>query len=175
MFLLEGKWEAEPSDRAARIRRKLRSAYPWLSKASPSPYPLDRIRLRRQMSKEFKQLLKWREADGSRGDEEMGECVCVCGPFWGGKGNTEIRFLGVLFVHSHRATDGVGLPVVPFDPCFGEGSPTRLQKTGYPYSNLSTGEPSGVCLFYVERTDLGIKLMKVLCLRIFCKICRWNF
>ena len=32
-------------------------------------------------------------------------------------------------------------PVVPFDPFLGEGSPTKLQKKGYPYSILSTGGP----------------------------------
>ena len=38
----------------------------------------------------------------------------------------------------------LGPPVVPFYPCLGEGSPTKIDygKKEYPYSNLSTGGPS---------------------------------
>ena len=44
--------------------------------------------------------------------------------------------------------NGPRFPVVPFYPFLGKGSPAnyRLQKQGYPYSNLSTGGPSLVPL-----------------------------
>ena len=37
---------------------------------------------------------------------------------------------------------------MPFYPCLGEGSPTKIdyRKTVYPYSNLSTGGPREECL-----------------------------